>query len=101
MQLRNKLSLNVILVGQPLTVIAFYKDLGVNFDNKRRFNLHYVDVLRKALRMSGLIVRFSYQFMGVHSSVILYNSHVRNILEYPPYCSPLIISDCHAIEPEL
>lgn len=37
--------------GQPLAVIASYKDLGVIFDSKLKFNFHYVGLLSRASKM--------------------------------------------------
>lgn len=68
--------------GNPFSVIFTYKNLGVTVDSKLRFNCHYVDILSRAYRMSGFVLCSSYQFRDVHSSVILYNSFVRNTLEY-------------------
>lgn len=58
------------------------KDLGVTFDSKLKFDSHYGDISNRAYRMSGFILRVSSSFNSIRTSVLLFKSLVRSILEY-------------------
>ena len=92
-------SFSYSLSGQPLSLLTSFKDLGVIFDDKLRFNSHFVDIINRASKMSGFILRSSSDFTSIQPSLTLFNSLVKNILEYCCVVwSPYRIRDGRALE---
>lgn len=58
------------------------RDLGVVFDNSLTFVPHVENVIKKASRMLGFILRNVAGFKQSRTKILLYNSMVRSILEY-------------------
>lgn len=58
------------------------KDLGVIFDNRFTFDAQVKEVIIKASKTLGFIIRNSYMFSKSSSTALLYNSFVRSIIEY-------------------
>ncbi|CAG9781741.1 unnamed protein product [Diatraea saccharalis] len=58
------------------------KDLGIIFDQKLTFIPQLDNVVQKASRMLGFVIRNGKVFKDTHTKIILYNSLVRSILEY-------------------
>lgn len=73
-----KYHINNILI-QELDKI---RDLGVIFDNKLTFVPHIDNVVSRASRMLGFVLRNIKSFRSCRPKIMLYNSLVRSILEY-------------------
>lgn len=58
------------------------KDLGVLFDKKITFVPHVENIVKKASKMLGFVLRNSKGFKHVTTKIMLYNSLVRSVLEY-------------------
>lgn len=58
------------------------KDLGVLFDEKLSFNSHVQSAITRASKLLGFIFRSLKPFNKLQTHITLYNSYVRNILEY-------------------
>ena len=58
------------------------KDLGVLFDKKLTFIPHLESVIKRASRMLGFVIRNASGFRRSKTKMILYNCHIRSILEY-------------------
>jgi hypothetical protein len=59
-----------------------FRDLGVIFDKKLNFNKHIDTVCSKARQMYGFIMRNSKEFKSPSTSVNLFKSLSRSVLEY-------------------
>lgn len=70
-----------------------HKELVVTFGSKLRFNLHYVDILSRASKISCFALRSSHQFIEIHSLVIPFSSFVHSILK----CASVISSSLRKI----
>lgn len=57
------------------------KDLGVIFDSKMTFKPHFSNIVARALKILGFVIRTSKLF-SIDTCKLLYCSLVRNILEY-------------------
>lgn len=60
----------------------FIKDLGVLFDEKLSFNNHVHSIITRASKLLGFICRSLKPFNKLQTHITLYNSYVRNVLEY-------------------
>lgn len=69
-----------------LQKISSCKDLGVTFDSKLSFELHYKNITSRAYKMLGFISRSLNRFRQMSTYTTLYNTYVRSIVEY---CSPI------------
>lgn len=58
------------------------KDLGILFDDKLSFNIHVRSIITRASKLLGFICRSLKSFENMHTHIVLYNTYVRNILEY-------------------
>lgn len=58
------------------------RDLGVNFDSKLTFVPHMEQMVKKASRILGFVIRNSRDFKNPSTKILLYNSLVRSIVEY-------------------
>lgn len=58
------------------------KDLGVLFDDKLTFIPHMEQIITKASKMLGFVIRNTRSFKQSSTKIMLYNSLVRSILEY-------------------
>jgi hypothetical protein len=88
---RNVLVFQYNILNIPLEHVDIVRDLGVWFDSKLSFRTHYDTIIMRARRMLGFINRVAKPFKNSDSLIVLYNSLVRNILEY---CST-IWSPCY------
>ena len=68
--------------GIPIVKADTIKDLGVVFDSKLTFDQYISEITKKATRLLGLILRNCKMFTQAKTKIMLYNSHVRSILEY-------------------
>jgi hypothetical protein len=62
------------------------RDLGVIFDEKLSFRPHYDYIVKRGLRLLGFLMRTSKEFKKLQSTLCLFFSLVRSILEY---CCPV------------
>ena len=70
------------LNGQALERVSNFKDLGVLFDSKLKFNEHHKEITQKAFKMLGFLYRTARYFQSIESILLLYKSLVRSQLEY-------------------
>lgn len=73
---------NYTLKNSSLSRVSFIRDLGVTFDSKLLFNNHVNDVVSKASKALGFVLRMSSQFQSIKTLKILYCAYVRSHLEY-------------------
>lgn len=59
-----------------------YKDLGVQLQSNMKFNTHYKNIVNKALRSLGFVIRNTKNFTNMVTIIRLYNALVRPHLEY-------------------
>lgn len=78
----NKIQYVYKINNEELERVSIKKDLGVIFDDKLSFNEHIDDITRKSYRMLGFIFRSGKYFKSQLSMRLLYNTLVRNRLEY-------------------
>lgn len=71
-----------ILRNQVLKRGSHTKDLGVIHDSKLLFDLHISNIIGKACKAMGFIMRVSKPFKTMKSLKILYCAYVRSHLEY-------------------
>lgn len=65
-----------------LPQVSDIMDLGVRFDSKMKFTNHVNDIVKKAFRNLGFIIRITKSFTDINCIKTLYFSLVRNVLEY-------------------
>lgn len=66
-----------------------FKDLGVCFDGKLRFDVHIDTIVKKAFKTLGFVIRTCRKFHNPDTIIYLYNALVRTQLEYAsPIWSP-------------
>uniref|UniRef100_A0A8D8VIY2 Uncharacterized protein n=1 Tax=Cacopsylla melanoneura TaxID=428564 RepID=A0A8D8VIY2_9HEMI len=70
------------LDNTPLIRVNQIKDLGITFDQNLKFNTHYMNIKRKALRFLGFLYRHTQDFRNTNTLKILYYAYVRSGLEY-------------------
>lgn len=66
----------------PVKAENSVKDLGIVLDSKLSFELHVDNVVRRAMKCLGFILRISKEFRQRSSVIILFKTLVRPILEY-------------------
>lgn len=75
------------------------KDLGVIFNGSCTFNTHIDTTCRKSKRALGFVIRNSRDFKNYKTTISLYNSFVKSILEYAsPIWSPTATTHIKQIE---
>lgn len=79
---KSPISFNYTIGGCTLSEVYTVKDLGVTFDTKLKFEAHIIDATNRAYRMCGFILRSSSSFNSISTSVLLFQSLARSILEY-------------------
>ncbi|CAB3243345.1 unnamed protein product [Arctia plantaginis] len=70
------------LLDTPLSRVSNIKDLGVTFDSKLLFDTHIYNIVSKASKALGFLLRVSADFKNIKTIKILYCSLVRSHLEY-------------------
>lgn len=70
------------ICSQPIPFVHDFRDLGVTFDAKMRFDVHIDGLVKKAFRTLGFLIRTSRSFRRIETIVYLYNTLVRSQLEY-------------------
>lgn len=78
----NPINFNYTLLGTPVNRVNVIRDLGVTFDSKLIFGVHIDNVVKKASKALGFILRISSEFKSIKTIKILYCSFVRSHLEY-------------------
>lgn len=73
---------NYTLKNSSLSRVSFIRDLGVTFDSKLLFDNHVNNVVNKASKALGFVLRMSSQFQSLKTFKILYCAYVRSHLEY-------------------
>lgn len=71
-----------LLNHQHITRVTHAKDLGVIFDNKLLFDKHVNNIVQKASKVLGFVIRSTACFQSLKPLKILYCSYVRSQLEY-------------------
>ncbi|CAK1555972.1 unnamed protein product [Leptosia nina] len=62
--------------------VSLIKDLGITFDAQLMFDQHIDNIVKRASRALGFIVRLSADFKNIKTMKILYCAFVRNHLEF-------------------
>lgn len=70
------------LQSSLLVRVNTIRDLGVSFDTKILFDEHINNIVNKASRALGFVLRMSAEFSSVKTFKILYCAYVRSHLEY-------------------
>lgn len=78
----NPIKFDYTINGTPLTRVNTIKDLGVTFDAKLLFDTHINNIVSKASKALGFIIRVSQEFKNMKTLKILYCTFVRCHLEY-------------------
>jgi hypothetical protein len=68
--------------GCNLIEVENTRDLGVLFDNKLTFVPHMENIVKRASRILGFVIRSTKSFRRSATKILLYNSLVKSILEY-------------------
>jgi hypothetical protein len=79
---KNIISTNYNIGGKPLKKVDTICDLGVVIDTHLNFNSHFSNIIKKASRMLGFLIRNAGQFKFTRTKILLYNTLVRSNLEY-------------------
>lgn len=82
------------LEGRTLERKHRVKDLGVLFDYKLTFRLHYLHIVKRTRRLLGLIIISTEDFENKQSVLTLFSSLIRSGLEY---CCPILLSSCYKV----
>lgn len=65
-----------------LPKVSSCKDLGITFDSKLSFELHYKNITSRAYKILGFISRSLNKFRQLSTYITLYNTYIRSIIEY-------------------
>lgn len=92
---RKLIQYNYHITGNILEVKNTIRDLGIIYDSKLMFNTHIDEIVKKAYKLLGFILRVCKSFTSVESLIILYKSLVRSQLEFitpiwNPHCAKYI-----------
>lgn len=88
-----------LLDGIPLEKVESIRDLGVTLDDKLHLNLHIDNIINKAYKMYGLVMRASSEFKRPCTLLYLYKALVRSQLEYAvPIWNPFYNNYIKALE---
>lgn len=81
---RNKSILcnNYYISDAPLSRVNHIRDLGIVFDGRYVFQIHFNEMIKKANKMLGFICRIMQPFRNPKPMLLVYNSVVRSILEF-------------------
>lgn len=81
---RKRQPLNVVYLinGAPIHRVELINDLGVVFDSSLRFNSHIDNIIARAFKMAGFVMRQCRQFKNVETLKRMYYALVRSHLEY-------------------
>ena len=73
---------NYTISSTVLKRVHYFKDLGIMFDPKLTFSLHYDAVVNESLKNLGFIIRSCKDFKGISTFISLFFAFVRSKLEY-------------------
>lgn len=79
---RNPINSNYKLCGKVLSKVNEIRDLGVVLDAKLTYIPHIENILSKAFKFLGFILRVGKPFNSAFTYKVLYNSYVRSRLEF-------------------
>lgn len=85
-QQNNIFTFNYNINDVALNKVNSCKDLGVTFDSKLSFDMHFRNITTRAYRTLGFISRSLNKFKDINTYKTLYNTYVRSIIDY---CSPV------------
>ncbi|KAL0853132.1 hypothetical protein ABMA27_012896 [Loxostege sticticalis] len=83
---KTKLTYTYNILDKPLCRKETIRDLGVLFDEQLTFRPHYDQIVKKGNRLLGFIMRTTKDFKKPKSTLCLFYSFVRSVLEY---CCPI------------
>lgn len=78
----NKIKYTYEINGIQIKRVTSIRDLGIQFDEKLKFDEHIDNIVTKASQMLGFILRISKHFKNPATYITLYQSLVRPHLEY-------------------
>lgn len=78
---KNDIEYQYLINNQQLTRVSEIKDLGVILDKKLTFHNHYLQIIAKANRNLGFIMRVAHEFRDPYCLKALYYSLVRSVLD--------------------
>lgn len=79
---KNIVASEYFLDNQSLSESVEVRDLGIFMDSKLSFTTHMDSIAKKSWRMLGFVKRTCKDFRNVYTILTLYNSLIRNTLEY-------------------
>lgn len=80
---KNKLTLSKYHISKSsIQEVESIRDLGITFDRQLTFLPHIENVIKKASRMLGFVLRNLTGFRHSKTKITLYNCLVRSVLEY-------------------
>lgn len=78
----NIINFNYSLFNKSISKVSIVRDLGVLLDGRLTYIDHYENIIRKANKMLGFVLRTTKPFKGTLSLRTLYFAYVRSILEF-------------------
>lgn len=78
----NPINFDYTINNSSLARVTSIRDLGILMDSGLSFNLHIDNIVNKAFRQLGFILRVSKPFKQSHTLKLLYFSFVRSILDF-------------------
>ncbi|CAG9134857.1 unnamed protein product [Plutella xylostella] len=79
---RHHFHISLSLKDKALNQVLHTKDLGVTHDSKLLFDIHINNIIGKACKAMGFLIRVSKPFRSMKTIKILYCAYVRSHLEY-------------------
>lgn len=68
--------------NQIIERVSVVRDLGIYLDSKMTFTAHFDNIVNRAYRNLGFVLRTCQPFKSITSLKVLYSAYVRSILEY-------------------
>lgn len=78
----NKIIFDYKINNRLLDRVQNIVDLGVTFDVKLKLDIHFTNIVKRAYRMLGFLLRICYKFKSIAPFITIYKSLVRSQLEY-------------------
>ncbi|KAL0839920.1 hypothetical protein ABMA28_016536 [Loxostege sticticalis] len=79
---KNVTHFNYQLCNTPLNKVSDVRDLGIQLDSKLQLNIHIDNIIKKAYRMYGFVMRSTIDFRRPGTYIYLFNTLIRTQLEY-------------------
>lgn len=79
---KNILTFNYTLCNSSLIKVSSLRDLGVQLDTNLTFNTHVQNIVNKAFKLYGFVMRTSVNFKRTNTYLYLFKCLVRSQLEY-------------------